>query len=222
VVKLFLLLIFYTLCAQAKEPRFVTVHLDGLCQYDKQGVYDKLLKDFDQNYKVMPAKRAQIYIVKNKSCAFPLDSNFFRAKVSLIQSEPVQVVHSVFYSLDKVYKSFKEVKNLRVGIRSELGFSPKVWEGMSRNKEVKSKKLEQNVKMLLLGRSDVILEFVEDMEIYFEQHPELRKKLKFDTKAHIEKFDDAMICIDTPENRKIIDSFNTYLNKSKNKKLDDL
>tara|TARA_R100000656_G_scaffold122914_1_gene98915 strand:- start:406 stop:1071 length:666 start_codon:yes stop_codon:yes gene_type:complete len=218
VVKIFLLVfIFFSFTAQASN--FVTVQLDGLCQYDKQGVYDKLLKGFDDSYKVMPAKRAQIYIVKNKSCAFPLDSKFFRAKVDLIQSQSVQVVHTVFYSLKKVYRSFNEVKNLRVGIRSELGFSPKVWKGMSHNTEVKSKKLEQNVKMLLLGRSDVILEFVEDMEIYFKQYPELKEKLKYDTSAHIENFDDALICIDTPENRKLIKRFNAFLGENKNEVL---
>lgn len=199
----------------AKGTQLYAVALDGLCQYDKNGEYDKILKKLNIAYKVMPAKRAEIQMLKDKSCIFPVDKKYFKKISPLIQSSPVQIVHNVFFSLDKVYQSFDEVKNLRVGIRSDIIFGPKVRLGMSGNTEVKSKTLKQNIKKLVLGRSDVILDFLEDVELYLKENPKLKGKIKYNGNAYVEQIEDAITCVDTPENRILIEKFNKIIELEK-------
>tara|TARA_R110000868_G_scaffold75979_1_gene218887 strand:- start:1397 stop:2062 length:666 start_codon:yes stop_codon:yes gene_type:complete len=208
---LVLFLLLASPCFAKKQAALYAVYLDGLCQYDKKGEYDKFLKQLNIPYKVMPAKRAEMQMLKDKTCIFPVDRKFFKKVYPLIQSKPIQIVHNVFFSTSKIYKSFDEVKNLRVGIRSEINFGPKVKMGMAQNKQVNSKTLEQNIKKLLLGRTDVVLEFLEDVELYLEKNPKIKEKLVYDRTAYVEQFEDAVTCVDTPENKLVIDKFNETL-----------
>lgn len=188
--------------------------LEGLCQKDGQGKYDLIAKELGITYKVYPAARARQFMLTEKSCLFPVDMQYFDVGVSLIQSQAFVKIPIKIFSLSKAMM-LEELKGKRVGMRLGLLYGKSV-DQLKKDWNVEYvDTLAQNMKKLESGRLDAIVEFELDVDEYFKKNPKIKNWQ--DNSKPIEILSDALVCVDTEKNRKVIDRFNKTINKNRKK-----
>lgn len=197
---------------QARGEIYAT-KLDGLCEEDGTGVYDAVFKELGQTYKVLPATRAEKIMKEEKACLFPLDKRFLTSELPLIQSEPIQVVKIIIFAKDKVYTSLAELQGKTVGLRLGLNYGANVEKGAASFKVDKVNNLDLSIKKLMGGRVDAIVEFEPDVLDYLKKN---KVTLAYDANSPVDRHSDAVTCVQTPDNEKLISSFNEKLQSKAN------
>ncbi|MFP5519220.1 MAG: hypothetical protein ACLGGX_04910 [Bdellovibrionia bacterium] len=202
-------LFFQSIALSMEQPKIYSVELDGLVQKDGKGLYDEVLKKMKIQHQTVPPKRAELRMLDEKACMFPVDRKMIDTDIPLIQSDALLTVNIFLFSLNKKYNSLEELKNKSLGVRSSINFGKEIHKRLKKLKVNDSKTLEQNLAKLRDRRVEAILEFEEDIAIFLKNNPDFKINL---TKGALQlQFDDALTCVDTPSNRSFMKKFNDLL-----------
>lgn len=188
--------------------------LEKLCELDGSGIYDKAMKKLGFTYKVLPAVRADILMMKEGACVFPVDMRYMKRDKPLIHSDPLFIVNIKIYSKYKLYKNLNELKDKRVGIRRGLSLGQSVLEATKKLKVEYVDTLEQNMRKLEYERVDAIVEFELDVLEYIKDKPKFQ--IAYDKKSYVDRLHESIVCVDNDKNRALIKKFNNVLSKNKN------
>ena len=188
--------------------------LEKLCELDGSGIYDKAMKKLGFTYKVLPAVRADILMMKEGACVFPVDMRYMKRDKPLIHSDPLFIVNIKIYGKYKLYKNLNELKDKRVGIRRGLSLGQSVLESTKKLKVEYVDTLEQNMRKLEYERVDAIVEFELDVLEYIKDKPKFQ--IAYDKKSYVDRLHESIVCVDNDKNRALIKKFNNVLSKNKN------
>lgn len=188
--------------------------LEKLCEFDGSGIYDKAMAKLGFKYKVLPAVRADILMMKENACVFPVDMRYMKRDKPLIHSDPLFIVNIKIYSKYKLFKNLNELKDKRVGIRRGLSLGQSVVQAAKKLKVEYVDTLEQNMRKLEYERVDAIIEFELDVLEYIKDKPKFQ--ITYDPKANVDRLHESIVCIDNEKNRSLIKKFNSTLSKNKN------
>lgn len=188
--------------------------LEKLCELDGNGIYDKAMKKLGFTYKVLPAVRADILMMKENACVFPVDMRYMKRDKPLIHSDPLFIVNIKIYGKYKLYKNLNELKDKRVGIRRGLSLGQSVLDATKKLKVEYVDTLEQNMRKLEYERVDAIVEFELDVLEYIKDKPKFQ--IAYDKKSYVDRLHESIVCVDNDKNRALIKKFNDVLSKNKN------
>lgn len=188
--------------------------LERLCELDGNGIYDKAMNKLGFKYKVLPAVRADILMMKENACVFPVDMRYMKRDKPLIHSNPLFIVNIKIYSKYKPFKDLKDLINKRVGIRRGLSLGQNVVNASKKFKVEYVDTLEQNMRKLEYERVDAVIEFELDVLEYIKTNTKFQ--ITYDKKHNVDRLQESIVCVDTEKNRDLIKRFNTALDKNKN------
>jgi ABC-type amino acid transport substrate-binding protein len=196
----------------AAEVKLGVVAIPGVLEADKSGDYDKVLarvgavagKPF--KYVVLPPNRIEADLKSGDiDCLLPMDARYWKEKGNYVNSEPLNVAKSYFFSRqgDGPYTSLDQVKGKTIGIRTGLPYGPKL-DGYTQLAAVASD--DQNVQKLNSKRIDVFLAYMPDMSIWAKEKKAALPSYKADTPFDTHR--DAFLCRNTPEVQEFLKAFN--------------
>lgn len=196
------------------EGKLFATNLDGLIQPDGKGMYDQVLKIMGISYEALPAARAEDEMRASSDCMFPIDRRFLKINADFVQSKPIDTIPLHIYSKDGKTQTLADLKGKKLGLRLGLNYGPRVNELQRSGQKVElAPNLLSALKKLEAGRIDVVIEFKVDMD-------EMAKKnasFKFvASKEPVDTHADAMTCVNTPGNQKLMEDFNSALDKERN------
>jgi len=207
-------LIMLFLASYAQSVEVITTMIPGLHEKKGDGEYDKMINSVEGiSLTPLPTARAVMVFNASQSCLSPANknSNFYPdyANDAFIESKPMGEARVYIFTAPgkEVISDLSKLQGKKVGAR--LGFDYGKNVESSDVKLIRTKEIKQNIRKLLAGRIDAIIDFTPDMLIAFE---ELKMDpLPYATEASLAVHQDKVLCKNTPENERFIQQLNNQM-----------
>lgn len=199
--------------------------IPGVYTTEGNGAYDQVYAAIEKEVgglpgklQVVPAGRAiALYSNKQVECQTPAnsDADFYPVAFPTVQSKPFNLAKIYIFSKpgEAPVTTLAALAGKRVAVRQGFNYG-KVFESAGLNVE-KGPSIEANVKKLLDGRVDVLVDFVPDA---WDAFAGLKMApLPYDAAKPVAVHQDAVVCRDTPETRVLIEKINAGIQGLKGK-----
>ncbi|MGB0941209.1 MAG: hypothetical protein ACPGUE_02350 [Marinomonas sp.] len=194
--------------------------IPGLFQYDKQGVYDQVIRlatpdDHSISLQVLPNHRASNeFKTCTNCCVSPanLNPDFYSFGKEVIATQPLNRAKAYIFSLteDEVYTKLNQLVGKRVGLERGMNYGKAVAAGDFIPSVTNS--LLQNFKMLMIHRIDTMIAYTPDIyQAFKEVDP---NRFHYDEMQPIAIHNDALVCRGVEPD--FIKGFNTRLEALRN------
>lgn len=170
---------------------------------------DNKLKDDFSHFFMPPARAYLSFEQSNFDCIFPVNTTTIKQNKGLIESAPLGVAKAYVYTLkaQPIIAVESQLVSLKLGVRrgfdyGGFNFSPSI-------QKVEVGSIEQNIKLLELGRIDAFVAYEPDAIGVIENNPQVQvhRDENFSIYTHYDK----IACYNSTKNKAFIANVNNAL-----------
>ncbi|MEH6346091.1 MAG: hypothetical protein V7785_13455 [Bermanella sp.] len=173
-------LLLYWLCASAclADINILSIAIPGLHQSNEQGAYDKIINQLEYSEEtfqltVVPPARAKAQFLLCKNCCISptnMNPNFYDYKPAMVETLPMNIAKIYVFSArntQAISGGVNAIRNKRVGVRRGLPYGKRFAEA-GLNLDI-ADSLKQNFGKLERNRVDVVVAYIPDAYIFFDE-----------------------------------------------------